>query len=329
MTTDILPNARNVEAQVLLDSVNPWGERLTTFILRYPRFIHSEMMTHRALSRNAASSRAIPTRRMIANVRERGAVPEFWGSTKAGMQSGDQLEGESLEVCKRAWESAKEKAIYAAEFMVDRGLHKSLANRVIEPWVPYTALFSGTDWAHFFRLRAHVKAQPEFQVLAYRMLDAYLKSVPQELAWGKWHIPFGGRMDPEWSLERKLQVAIARCARTSYETFDGEINLEKDLALYNSLMTEDPMHASPAEHVARAEKHLWLRGNDTELDIDLLADDSGPNDARKIPIPYTRYLAHQGNYLGFTQYRKLQPREHVAKCDLAAIMDTKPDWIAL
>jgi len=314
---------------VLLDSVNPWGDRLTTFILRYPRFIHSEMMTHRALSRNAASSRAIPTHRMIANLRERGAVPEFWGSTKPGMQSGDQLEGESLEVCKQVWETAKKKAINASEVLVDRGLHKSLANRIIEPWVPYTAMFSGTDWVHFFRLRAHPQAQPEFQVLAYRMLNAYLKSVPQELPWGGWHIPFGDRMDPEWSLERRLQVAVARCARTSYETFDGEINLDKDLALYNSLMTEDPMHASPAEHVARAEKHLWLQGNDTEIDVAQMYHDGVPDGSRIIPIPYTRYLVHQGNYLGFTQYRKLQPREHVARCHLGAVMATKPSWIEL
>lgn len=330
MTTETKDNLRNVEARVLLDSRNPWGERLTSFILRYPRFIHSEMMTHRALSRNAASSRAIPTHRMIANVRENGAVPEYWGSKKAGMQSGEQLEGEDLEACKQIWHAAKMRAILASDDLSDRGLHKSLANRVIEPWVPYTALFSGTDWPHFFRLRAHPKAQPEFQVLAYRMLDAYLKSTPQPLQWGDWHIPFGDRMDPEWPLDTQLKVAIARCARTSYETFDGEIVLEKDLDLYADLMENDPMHASPAEHVARAEQHLWLSPNYIDSDAPVLSWFEDDWDlTMRTPIPYTYNLTHQGNYLGFTQYRKLQPREHTTLCDFNAIMDSKPDWITL
>ena len=53
-------------ARILLDSLSPSGARLTTMEVRYPRFIHSEMMTHRVFSRNAASSRAIPIKKMIA-----------------------------------------------------------------------------------------------------------------------------------------------------------------------------------------------------------------------------------------------------------------------
>ena len=49
-------------AEVLIDSVNPAGQRLTTFVLRFPRFVLSEFNTHRMFSRNASSSRAIPTR---------------------------------------------------------------------------------------------------------------------------------------------------------------------------------------------------------------------------------------------------------------------------
>jgi thymidylate synthase ThyX len=40
-------------ARVLLDSVSPAGIRLTTMEVRYPRFIHSEMMTHRVFCLDA------------------------------------------------------------------------------------------------------------------------------------------------------------------------------------------------------------------------------------------------------------------------------------
>ena len=51
-------------AKCLVHYANLW-----TFELTYPRYIHSEFMTHRVFSRNASSSRAIPVKRMIEQVR--------------------------------------------------------------------------------------------------------------------------------------------------------------------------------------------------------------------------------------------------------------------
>src|SRR3990167_551554 len=34
-------------AKILADSISPWNCRLTTFEVCYPRFVHSELMTHR------------------------------------------------------------------------------------------------------------------------------------------------------------------------------------------------------------------------------------------------------------------------------------------
>lgn len=64
-----------IEARIEADSVSPAGSRITTFVLTYPRFIHSELMTHRVFSRNAASSRAIPFSRMVRMVRDNPAGP--------------------------------------------------------------------------------------------------------------------------------------------------------------------------------------------------------------------------------------------------------------
>ena len=52
-----------ITATIIQDSICN-GNRITTFELDYPRFIHSELMTHRQFSRNAASSRAIPIEKM-------------------------------------------------------------------------------------------------------------------------------------------------------------------------------------------------------------------------------------------------------------------------
>ena len=54
-----------ISASIVADSISPTDDRLTTVVLKYPRFIHSEVMTHRLFSRNAASSRAIPIEKML------------------------------------------------------------------------------------------------------------------------------------------------------------------------------------------------------------------------------------------------------------------------
>jgi len=64
-----------IEAEIIKDSIAPSGSRLTTFVLTYPRFIHSEFMTHRMFSRNASSSRAIPFKKQIKMIEEQMACP--------------------------------------------------------------------------------------------------------------------------------------------------------------------------------------------------------------------------------------------------------------
>jgi len=330
-------NDRQTTAEIVLDSVNPNGDRLTTWKLTFPRFIHAEFMTHRMLSRNAASSRAIPFATLVKKVIDKPAHPEFWGGAKPGMQSGEALTGTDLAVCQEVWEDTMMDAAESAMDLDERGLHKSITNRILEPWVRYTVLTSATDWHNFFALRAHPDAQPEFQVLAFRMLDAYLKSTPVRMGWGEWHIPFGDRMPEGLDDDTRIKVAIARAARVSYETFEGEIDVTKDLALYTRLMGSAPLHASPAEHVARAEKHLWLN---TDVDMDdwicgrhgcdyTVTPYRNHDCASSWALPWSEFMVHQGNFRGWTQWRKMQPYESVERADLEAIMARKPGWIEL
>ena len=72
--------------EILSDSLSPQGNRLTTFKITYPRIIHAEMCRHRILSRNTASSRAIPFEKMVKDVQENPFTPIAWQKNHHGMQ---------------------------------------------------------------------------------------------------------------------------------------------------------------------------------------------------------------------------------------------------
>src|SRR5690242_16180800 len=80
-----------ISATINCDSLSSAGVRLTTFVLEYPRFIHAELLTHRAFSRNTSSSRAIPVTRQIQEVLDDPAVPLQFLKNKKGMKGGEPL----------------------------------------------------------------------------------------------------------------------------------------------------------------------------------------------------------------------------------------------
>lgn len=241
-----------ITVDLLADSITPAGNRLTTFLLTYPRFIHAEIMTHRAFSRNAASSRAIPIQRMVDMVHENPAMPEFWGANQKGMQATAEVAPELLEQTKTWWTASAEVAIAQAKFAVAHfDLHKQIANRVMEPFSHITVVLTSGERGlrNFFGLRAHADAQPEFQVLAYRMLAAWLAHTPLHVPWQGWHIPaFPGVVG-----EPCARIATAHCARVSYLTHDGKrTDFDADLALHDRLAKAG--HWSAFEHCAQAVK---------------------------------------------------------------------------
>lgn len=102
-----------INAAIIADSTNISGSRLTTLELEYPRFIHSEFMTHRMFSRNAASSRAIPVAKMHEHISKTPAMPIYWGLNRPGMSAADELENVADAV--DLWNRAKDSAIKYAE----------------------------------------------------------------------------------------------------------------------------------------------------------------------------------------------------------------------
>lgn len=238
--------------KIVEDSVAHNGKRITTLQLRYQRFIHAEFMTHRMFSRNASSSRAIPVPKMIEQVIKDPAMPVHWGKNQPGMQANAQLEDGDLLRAMELWRSASLNMASIAEQMMDLGLHKQVANRILEPFQFINVVVTATEWDNFFELRTHKDAQPEFQVLAKEMQAVMKSNTPKYVKAGDWHLPYVQSHERGmYPIDLQIQMSAARCARVSYLKHDNtKPNVEDDIALYNRLITSKPAHASPIEHQA-------------------------------------------------------------------------------
>lgn len=288
-----------ITAKILADSLAPCGKRLTTFECKYPRVIHSEIMTHRMLSRNSASSRAIPTEKLIKMVENDPFIPVYIGANQKGMQAGQELNEEDRTKAVTMWLAAKEAAIYHASVLNRMGVHKQVINRLLEPWMWITVIISATEWTNFFGLRRHEHAEPHFQELANKMWDAMKASEPKQLRKDGWHLPLvdvdsedsfalgkyidgmmveaRARGEVTINLDFLAKISVGRVARVSYLTHDGRRDPAEDIALHDRLVVQEPLHASPAEHIAQA-----------------------------LATP-----ERIGNFIGWRQYRKTLPNEHI------------------
>ena len=297
-------------AVVIADSISPEGVRLITFQLRYWRPIHAELMTHRLFSRNAGSSRARPSAKIIEQVRNEPWGPIHWGANQAGMQAHEQIQ--HVEHAKDRWLWAAQQAADAAEGMLGINLHKQIVNRLLEPFTYIDVVVTATDFNNWFALRDHPDAQPEIQELARLMKEAMQDSIPKSIHYGEWHLPY--ITEDDWKAaerfcqigritrdmpryEEKLdivrKVSVARCARVSYKAFDGKVApIEEDLKLFEKLLGSQPMHASPAEHQATPDESEWIVVDDVEDRVWKNRD-------------------YHGNFQGWIQYRKTIPNEFV------------------
>lgn len=239
-----------ITSKIIADSICSNNKRITTFELEYPRFIHSEFMTHRMVSKNAASSRAIPVETMIKQVIENPAMPVFWGKNQAGMAAVEELSAPDKFIAKNLWLDARHAAIESVRELIKLGVHKQIANRILEPWTNIKVIATATDWDNFFHLRRHPAAQPEIHALADTMWEAYSTNEPQFLYTGEYHLPYLTNEDinAQESLDDCIKLSASMCAQVSYRKADQSI--EKAKLIYDRLVSQTPVHASPFEHQA-------------------------------------------------------------------------------
>ena len=303
----------NISAKVICDSISEQGIRLTTFEIEYPRIIMSELNTMRAISKNSSSSRAIPVSKMLEHTKNINLKPVYFGSKKAGMQAGKELDGEDLQYAKGVWENALNSAVDQANLLDDLGVAKEVTNRLVEPFQLVKVVCTATDWDNFFNLRLHPDADPNICMLAYKMYKAMEESKPIKLKDGEYHLPYvnvcwngKGEMcyaDDNFNiinLEQAQKLSAASCAGVSYRT-EG-MTLEKADKIFDMLIKAEVVHSSPFEHLATPVKPKYnelgyVRVNCSE------------------PQSWEEGVTHMnkqgqlcsGNLRGFIQYRHLLP----------------------
>lgn len=318
----------NITAKIICDSISEQGVRLTTFEIEYPRIIMSEFNTHRAVSKNSSSSRAIPTSKMLEHTKNVNLKPVYFGSKKSGMQAGEELVGEGLDFAKCVWGSALESAIEFSEMLDKAGVAKEVTNRLVEPFQLVKVVCTSTDWDNFFNLRLHPDADPNICMLAYKMYKAMEESKPDVLKEGEWHLPYVNKYDipicysdvggyeyetgyhvfyydtdvkhiceQVLTLEEAIKYSAASCASVSYRT--EAMTLEKADKIFDMLIKAEVVHSSPLEHQATP--------------IQESNYDYGVNELH--PETWQEGITHMnkqgqlcsGNLHGFIQYRHLLP----------------------
>lgn len=233
-------------------------ENLWTFELTYPRYIHSEFMTHRVFSRNASSSRAIPVKRIIEQVRENPVIPPKVFMNQKGMVGETEADPVTTTAFHVLWEEAAENACKTTEMMERLGIHKQHVNRILEPFQYIKVIVTATDWYNFFVLRLAPDAQPEMRELAnaiYDEMNRYHNKAVGVLELDKEHsvvsLPYITDEDikeiGKEEYHTLMKISAARCARVSYNNHDGsKPDIKKDLELYGHLYNSK--HMSPMEH---------------------------------------------------------------------------------
>ncbi len=292
-----------ITAKIIADSVAESGIRVTTFQLKFNRFILPEFNTHRMFSRNASSSRAIPVKKLLQNILNDIAYPIHWGANQSGMQAKTELVGWKKISAKVLWKSAAYIACGLAWGLDKLGAHKQIVNRITEPFAHIDVIVTATNYSNFFALRYHPDAQPEIAELAKQMYEQYIASEPKFLLAGVWHLPYitnEEKYSLQYTQNDLIKISVARCARVSYLNHDQSApDMAKDIKLYERLLGGVPLHASPSEHQCTPdvqEKIVNFHGD--------------------LPETKWKHPELHGNLTGWIQYRKTLPNECIKEFNL-------------
>lgn len=338
LNLEFFNRATNITAKVIADSISEAGHRITTFEIEYPRFIHGELMTHRMLSKNSSSSRAIPVNKMLNQIEDNMATPVYWGKNKSGMQAVEEVQGLEKDMSQLEWKNAYYKAKESVEWMVETpNLHKQVPNRLSEPFQMMKVVITGTDWGNFFNLRIHPDAQPEICMLAYKMYKAMGDSAPKLLYDGEYHTPYVKALRDETgslfyydnddnylTLAEAIKISAASCASVSYRT-EG-MTLEKADKIFDMLINAEVIHASPFEHLATPIVENWDKTGDT---FDVFINKEKSKNVSRFKDTWEKGVTHMnrqgqlcsGNLRGWISYRHQLPNNTNWKFDFESRME--------
>jgi thymidylate synthase ThyX len=250
------------------------GTKLATFKIEVPLAAFIDIATHRIFSKNASSSRAIPTKKWRQRTLDDIAIPTILTKFSKGMSANEPLDEEVAKVVKSHWIEAAEFCASKHKDLEDLGVSKQDANVLLYQFSHLQVIISSTFWDNFFNLRCDNAAKPDVRILAEMMKDALTSTTPTVLKHGDWHLPLVTEEEKlKVNTKDLIKVSVARCARVSYIIPETGLvsTIDKDIELHNRLISSN--HGSPLEHIA---------------------------------TPFAEPNIFCGNYLGWLQYRKLK-----------------------
>ena len=315
-----------VTAKIIADSISPEGQRITTYEIVYPRIVLAELNTHRVFSRNSASSRAIPVKKMNDLIRADIARPVRFGAANPGMQDNGAhnalINGYTPE---EWWDLAVYSAIQFSTAFDEAGYAKQVCNRLTEAGSHMKTVLTSTDFDNWDWLRDHDAADPTIAAVARAMSVAKAESTPIVLQPGQWHTPYYGAgywkdsgyvKKTENGLEatdnkrgghtlvEALAISSSCTAQVSFRTADD--TLEKALKVKERLIQDNAVHGSPFEHQGTPVKtKCYFSVNHDEDDGVNLLDPSTWE--KGITHSDRDGVLHSGNFSGWIQHRQLIP----------------------
>jgi thymidylate synthase ThyX len=214
------------KVNITAHSLSPQGDELITVLATFPRIILAEINTHRMLSKNTSSSRAIPFKKMVESVQNNPFIPIAWQKEHTGMQGYEYItDKEQLEALEKIWLYSRDEAVRSAKaissgtFELDLGIKynygfkatKQLANRLLEPFMWTTMLITGSreGWNNFFNLRC-----PQ-----YKIHQGTYKSKKEALEYGLSNGELKNWSDLDWlqNNEGHAEIHIMDLAEKIYD----------------------------------------------------------------------------------------------------------------
>ena len=202
-----------IHANLLALSIVPGKPQnsLITLALRMPRIILAEFNTHRAASRSTASNRAKPAQVVRMEVFQDPFIPLRFGKNAPGMSDlGEELAPEAKEMALHEWRNAMLFALQQHAKLEQLGVHKQIANRVVEPfqWAHTVVTLSAQALHDMYYLRSGPSAQPEFQVLVHAMVTAAEQPLAEPATYKNLHIPFGSTPEDIADIREALETEM-------------------------------------------------------------------------------------------------------------------------
>ena len=213
-----------ISAEIVAHSINEQGDELISVLATFPRIILAEVNTHRMLSKNTSSSRAIPFAKMVDTIQNDPFIPIAWQKPHSGMQ-GSEYATDVVDIAANVstWLHGRDRAI-ATAWGLNEGVTKQLCNRLLEPFMWTTMLITGpkSGWDNFFNLRCpsyEVVPNAEDPLMSFRSKQEIF-----EISDGQ----FDDWTELDWLKVNKGQaeihiMALAECIWDAYNESDPKV----------------------------------------------------------------------------------------------------------